>query len=586
MTSLALKNPSELKRAVIYLRVSTEAQTKRAGTDEGYSIEAQRDACTLKAESLGAIVVDEFVDAGESAKSTDRPALQAMLERVEREHDVDLVIVHKLDRLSRNRLDDAMISVRIEAAKARLVSVVEHIDETPSGVLMHALLAAFNEYQIRNHATEVMKGSVKKAQGGGTPFLAPIGYLNKRDLRDGKDLRWIEPDPDRAPLIRWAFEAYATGEYPLRVLLNDLTAKGLTNRPTAKRPGRPIHLSKLAEILRNRYYIGKVVYRGIEYDGKHEPLIDQELFDRVQHVFKLHDLAGERIKKHRHYLKGSLFCARCGERLGFSFFKGHGGVYPYFFCYGRQRGNGCDLPFLAADDVDDWVIDHHSIIELDPGLIGEVRNKLRAELEQGRKQGQRLLKRESAKLSRLSHERTKLMHAYYQKLIPDELLLEEQERISRGIEEANQALAFRAVEFQEIEAAVTEALEIASDCQRAYKEAPADVRRLFNHTFFKKIFVDTDRIAGADLTDEVALIMGDEIAARFERELPQALLSGVGLSKTCLVEVRGFEPLTSAVRRQRSTPELHPLFGQASVSAAASASREKTLPFGDEGPRL
>ncbi len=547
-----------LKRAVIYLRVSTEQQTKRAGDPEGYSIPAQREACTRKAEALGAAVVDEFVDAGESAKTADRPALQAMLERVEREHDVDFIVVHKLDRLSRNRLDDALISVRIEAAKARLVSVVEHIDETPSGVLMHALLAAFNEYQIRNHATEVMKGSVKKAQDGGTPFLAPIGYLNKRDLSDGRDARWIEQDPERAPLIRWAFEAYATGEYPLRRLLNELSAKGLTNRPSAKRPARPIHLSKLAEILRNPYYIGKVIYRGVAYDGKHEPLVEQELFDRVEQVFKLHDLAGERIKVHRHYLKGSLFCARCGERMGFSYFKGHGGIYPYFFCYGRHRGNGCNLPFLPADDVDDWLVTDLKIIPLDQALVEETRDKFRLELERDRKQGQRILKREGTKLARLSNERTKLMHAFYQKLIPDELFRDEQQRISRGIEEANRAMTLTTFEFEEIEAAVTEALEIAADCERAYKEAPADVRRLFNHTFFKKIFVDTDRVAGSELTDEIALIMGDEIAARFQRELPQALLSGMGLSKTGLVEVRGVEPLTSAVRRQRSTTELHP----------------------------
>ncbi|MGH2554570.1 MAG: recombinase family protein, partial [Actinomycetota bacterium] len=409
------------RRAVIYLRVSTEQQTKRAGTDEGYSIEYQRDVCRRKAQGLGAVVVDEFVDAGESAKTADRPALQAMLERVEREHDVDYVIVHKLDRLSRNRLDDAMISVQIEAAKAQLVSVVENIDETPAGVLMHGLLAAFNEYQIRNHATEVMKGSVKKAEGGGTPFLAPIGYLNKRDFSDGKDARWVEPDPERAPLITWAFDAYASGEYSLRRLLDELTGKGLTNRPTGKRPARPLKLSKLAETLRNKYYIGTVVFRSVEYEGKHEPLVERHVFDRVQEVFQMHDLAGERVRSHRHYLKGSLFCARCEERLGFGFFKGrHGGLYPYFFCYGRHRGNGCDLPFLPADDVEDRVVDHYAIIQLDQELVEETKSQLRERLERQRKLALRTVKRQEARLSRLSHERIKLLHAYYNGLLPDD----------------------------------------------------------------------------------------------------------------------------------------------------------------------
>src|SRR4051794_30681254 len=99
------------KRAVIYLRVSTEQQTRRAGTEEGYSIEYQRDVCRQKAASLDADVVDEFIDAGESARTTNRAALQALLDRVEQERDIDFVIVHKLDRLARNRLDDALLAV-------------------------------------------------------------------------------------------------------------------------------------------------------------------------------------------------------------------------------------------------------------------------------------------------------------------------------------------------------------------------------------------------------------------------------------------------------------------------------------------
>lgn len=533
------------KRAVIYLRVSTEQQTKRAGTDEGYSIEYQRDVCTRKAESLGAVVVDEFVDA-QTAKNADRPALQALLERVEQGHDIDYIIVHKLDRLARNRLDDALLSVRFEAAKVRLVSVVEHIDETPSGTLMHALLAAFNEYQIRNHATEVMKGSVKKAEGGGTPFMAPIGYLNKRDLSDGKDARWIETDPERAPLVGWAFEMYATGDYSLARLLTELTAKGLTNRPTAKRPARPLKLSKLAEILRNPYYIGKVVYRGVEYQGKHEPIVERATFNRVQEVFQLHDLSGERLRTHRHYLKGSVFCARCEERMGFCYFKSRSGVlYPYFFCYGRMRGKGCDLPYLLADDVEDHVVEHYGIIQLEPQVVGITKSELNEQLERQRLQLVRTVKRQQAKLTRLSHERTKLLHAYTQGLFEDELLFKsEQARISREIEEANQTVALKSLEFTGIKGIIIDALELATNFRSAYRGAPDELRRKFNHTFFIRILVDQDRVVRSELTEGFAAVAAQAFASRYQRALPEPILSGVGLTKTPLVEVRGIEPLS------------------------------------------
>ncbi len=136
---------SRMKKAVIYLRVSTVAQAKRDLDPEGYSIPAQREACVRKAKALGAEVVDEFVDRGESARSVRRPALQDMLSRIQSAGDIDFVIVHKVDRLARNRADDVTIGLAIRKAGARLVSVTENIDETPSGVLLHGIMSSIAE---------------------------------------------------------------------------------------------------------------------------------------------------------------------------------------------------------------------------------------------------------------------------------------------------------------------------------------------------------------------------------------------------------------------------------------------------------
>ena len=100
-------------RAVLYLRVSTTRQARSGGETEGYSIPAQRAACPRKAADLSAEVVDEYVDAGASARSADRPALQALLDRLIEQRDIDYVIVHKIDRLARDRADDVAI-VRLE----------------------------------------------------------------------------------------------------------------------------------------------------------------------------------------------------------------------------------------------------------------------------------------------------------------------------------------------------------------------------------------------------------------------------------------------------------------------------------------
>ena len=121
--------------AVTYQRVSTKEQATAGGRDEGFSIPAQREANRRKADALGAHVVAEFVDAGESARSAKRPELQRMLDYIAT-HQVTYCIVHKVDRLARNRLDDVDIHRHLIDAGVQLVSATENIDET-SGMLLH-----------------------------------------------------------------------------------------------------------------------------------------------------------------------------------------------------------------------------------------------------------------------------------------------------------------------------------------------------------------------------------------------------------------------------------------------------------------
>lgn len=94
--------------AVSYLRVSTKEQAEKGGTDEGFSIPAQREANRRKAEAIGATIVEEFIDAGESARKADRPELMRMIQYVKANR-VSYCIVHKVDRLARNRADDVTI---------------------------------------------------------------------------------------------------------------------------------------------------------------------------------------------------------------------------------------------------------------------------------------------------------------------------------------------------------------------------------------------------------------------------------------------------------------------------------------------
>lgn len=131
--------------ALIYLRVSTKEQAEKGDASEGYSIPAQREACFRYVSDKGWNVADEFIDAGESARSADRPNLKAMLRRIAL-GDVSVIVVHKIDRLARNIEDHVAIRAALRKNGVQLASVTENIEETASGRLVegiHALMAEF-----------------------------------------------------------------------------------------------------------------------------------------------------------------------------------------------------------------------------------------------------------------------------------------------------------------------------------------------------------------------------------------------------------------------------------------------------------
>jgi DNA invertase Pin-like site-specific DNA recombinase len=350
----AVGNSDPQATAVIYLRVSTKEQAERGGESEGFSIPAQREACLRKAQSLGARVVGEFVDRGESARSADRPELQRMLRYIQKQS-VAFAIVHKVDRLARNRVDDVEINLALTKAGVQLVSCTENIDETPSGMLLHGIMSSIAEFYSRNLATESRKGMRQKARSGGTPGMAPFGYINTRiRTAEGREVRTVEVDPERAEIVRWLYEAYATGESTLVQLRDELAARGVTALPRPNKPARPLAQSHIHTILKNRYYVGVVTFDGVEYPGKHEPLVSEALWHQVQQVRVARVQSGEKPRQRPHYLKGSLYCGQCGEVMGIEVVTNrHGVAYPYFYCLGRQvRRNGCNQRAVMIDVVE------------------------------------------------------------------------------------------------------------------------------------------------------------------------------------------------------------------------------------------
>ena len=459
--------------AVIYARVSPgKGQAAKADEPDGYSIPAQLEACKRKAQSLGAIVVEEFVERSESAKTSDRPQLQRMLIYV-REQRVNYVIVHKVDRLARNRADDIAINLALNEVGAELVSVSENIDQTPSGLLLHGIMSSIAEFYSRNLAHEVMKGSLQKAKSGGTPGKAPVGYLNIRQVVNGLEGRTVVVDPQRGPLMSWAFEAYATGDWTVRRLLNELTERGLTSVPGPRRPSKPLQVSQLHRLLHHPYYVGIVRYKGVLYPGKHEPLINQETWQRVQELLTARNISGERRRDHEHYLKGSIFCGQCGSRLIVTHAKGRGGTYPYFICIGRQeKRTTCEQRALRIELVEEAIVKHYATVELPADELSSLRAMLEEDLTKLRLDSERERRAQTRRVRNVEAERQKLLAAHFADAIPLDLLKSEQARLTAEVASAERRLGAVEQDFKKAEANLQRALQRIGNCERAYPRPP------------------------------------------------------------------------------------------------------------------
>ena len=509
-----LPDVSGPKRAVIYARVSTIRQAETDYDEEGFSLPAQIEACQRKADELGAEVVQVFIDRGESARTLDRPQLQGMLKLLATERAIAFVIVHKVNRWARNRVDDVGLQLQIRSSGATLVSASENIDETPAGQLLHGLLATVAEFESANLATEVRKGMVKKAKKGGTPHRAPIGYLNFRDnvVGERRGVASIKIDAERAPKVKRAFQLYASGNYSLDQLVVVLAEDGLTSRATRRRPELPLSRSHVARMLSNRYYIGLVEYAGAIYDGRHEPLIEKGVWEQVQSVLAAHANSGEKQRLNNHYLKGTVYCGRCGSRLVLNHVKNrHGVYYDYWFCMGRQRREGCTQRYMPSHLVEAAVERHYATVQRQPAQVAHIRRTLMHAFEEDRSRAKDRTARAKRRLAALDAERTKLMQAFYAEAVPLDLFKREQSRIATEALRLETHLDTLRGDFDAIEANLDKALALLGDAENCYAAASRRIRRLLNQLLFAKLLVDDNDVVDAELAPIFAAILSPEL---------------------------------------------------------------------------
>lgn len=318
-------------RVAIYIRVSTQEQA-----EEGYSIGAQTERLTAYCKARDWAVYNTYIDPGFSGSNTERPALKKLIKDVENKK-VDIVLVYKLDRLSRSQKDTLLLIEDVfNKHGVSFVSINENFDtSTAFGRAMIGILSVFAQLEREQIKERSLMGRIERAKeglwhGGG---FDPIGY----DYVDGA----LQINEYEAMQIKKIYELFLSG-WPINRIWEHLKKGGFANKH-----GCWYSHSSVISVLTTPLYTGRISYLGELYEGQHEAIIDDETFKKANDRYEAIRW-NKKDAKHKkrpfqqtQLLGGLLYCENCGARYfakGNYSGRGENRYYrPYYTCYSRAK---------------------------------------------------------------------------------------------------------------------------------------------------------------------------------------------------------------------------------------------------------
>jgi len=346
--------------AVIYARYSSDNQREE-------SIDAQVRAIKDFATREGYNIIRIYADEAKSATTDQRPQFLDMMKDAESGL-FQVVIVHKLDRFSRDRFDSAYYKRHLKKCGVRLVSVLENLDDSPESIILESVLEGMAEYYSKNLSREVMKGMKETAyQCKHTGGIPPLGF----DV--GPDKTYVINETE-AEAIRLIFNMYADG-HGYGAIIDTLNSKGYKTKR-----GNTFGKNSIHELLTNEKYIGTFVFNKASkmFNGKRNShrlkpddeiiripggcpaIISNELWERVQARLKANKRAsGAYSAKIVYLLSGRIFCGSCGGAMvGNRAKMGRNKTeYAYYGCSNRKTKRTCDMKAVNKAFIEEKVLD-------------------------------------------------------------------------------------------------------------------------------------------------------------------------------------------------------------------------------------
>lgn len=325
----------DIKTACLYLRYSSSNQTEQ-------SIEGQMRVCRDFCDRHHIRVVEVYIDRATSAsKNLEKRVNFLKMIRDSEKGTFQAVIVYKLDRFARSRYDSATYKYRLKRNGVQVISATENISNDPEGIILESVLEGMAEFYSAELSQKINRGMRESAyKHNSIGGQLPLGYKT-----EGKKL---VIDEKTAPIVREAFEMYADGT-TIAEICRIFNSRGYK---TSK--GTKFGKSSFTKIFKNERYIGVYSYHEYRAEDVIPPIIDRELWDRVQLRVKKTKSAPARNKaRHVYLLSGKLFCGHCGEHMNGNT---NGVNYSYYECYGkRNMHQDCHKRNLRKDYIESLV---------------------------------------------------------------------------------------------------------------------------------------------------------------------------------------------------------------------------------------
>lgn len=422
---LFMKETNTKIRYFLYARKSSESEDRQV-----QSIDDQLNRLKRLAIDLNLNIKKIYTEAKSAKKPDNRPLFDEMIERIEA-GEAEGILCWQINRLSRNPIDSGKLSWLLQRNILKSIQTIDRQYLPDDNVLLFNVESGSANQFILDLSKNTKRGVQSKLEKGELPGPAPLGYLNN------KEDKVIISDPDRFSLVKKMWDLMLTGNCPPSKILDIANNEwGFRTRKTKRAGGKPLSMSGIYRIFKNKFYAGIIEHLDQSFKGSHEPLITLEEYDRVQVLLGGKDKA----KPHTHQFAftGFIRCGECGclitaEEKRRVLKSGEEKLHTYYHCTHKKRELNCSQKGVPMEDLELQIEQELEKYTILPEFLQWALEALNKKNDSEIQTRSSIYETQHKAISQAQNELDELTRMRYRQLIDDGAFLKEKENLQKTI---------------------------------------------------------------------------------------------------------------------------------------------------------